>query len=54
MSTRIRTRALAAFIAVTTGALVLLASPAQAAPRGNPGQSCWLDSGTGITPMFRG
>ncbi len=52
MSTRIRTRALAAFIAVTTGALVLLAGPAQATTRDKPGQSCWLDSGTGITRCF--
>jgi hypothetical protein len=52
MSTRIRTRALAAFIAVTTGALVLIAAPAQAATRDKPGQSCWLDTGTGITRCF--
>lgn len=52
MSIRIRTRALAAFIAVTTGALVLLAAPAQAAPGGNPVQSCWLDSDTGVVRCF--
>ena len=52
MSTRIRTRALAAFFAVTTGALVLLAAPAQAETKDAPGQSCWLDTGTGITRCF--
>jgi hypothetical protein len=52
MSTRIRTRALAAIFAVTTGAFVLIGAPAQAASGGNPGQSCWLDSGTGVTRCF--
>lgn len=52
MSNRIRTRVLAAIIAVTTGALVLIAGPAQAAPHGKPGEACWLDSGTGITRCF--
>jgi hypothetical protein len=52
MSTRIRFRALAAFFAVTTGALVLTAAPAQAEPRDNPGQSCWLDTSTSITRCF--
>jgi hypothetical protein len=52
MSIRIRTRALAAFFAVTTGALVLIAAPAQAAPGGNPDQSCWLDSDTGVVRCF--
>jgi len=52
MSTRIRTRALAAFFAVTTGALLLLAAPAQAEPRGNPGQTCWLNSDTGVVRCF--
>jgi hypothetical protein len=52
MSTPIRNRALAAFFAVTTGALVLIAAPAQAAPGGDPVQSCWLDSDTGIVRCF--
>jgi hypothetical protein len=52
MSTRIRTRALAAFFAVTTGALALIAAPAQADTPDKPGQFCWLDTGTGITRCF--
>ncbi len=52
MSTRIRTRALAAFFAVTTGALVLIGAPAQAASAGDPGQSCWLNADTGVTRCF--
>lgn len=52
MSTRIRTRALAAFFAVTTGALILIAAPAQAGSRDNPAESCWLDSDTRIVQCF--
>ena len=52
MSIRIRTRAIAALFAVTTGALVLIGAPAQAASGGSPGQSCWLDSGTGVVRCF--
>jgi hypothetical protein len=51
MSTRIRTRALAAIFAVTTGALALIAAPAQADTK-DTSEACWLDLGTGVTRCF--
>jgi len=49
-----RIRALAAFIAVTTGALLLMAGPAQAATASDDkaDEVCWLDSDTGISRCF--
>jgi hypothetical protein len=52
MSTRIRTRALAAFFAVTTGALVLIAGPAQAESKENPAEACWLNADSGVVRCF--
>jgi hypothetical protein len=53
MSSTTRNRALAAFIAVTTGVLLLVASPAQAATAPDKtDEVCWLDSDTGITQCF--
>jgi hypothetical protein len=54
MSSTTRNRALAAFIAVTTGALLFVTSPAQAATASDKdaGDICWLDSDTDITQCF--
>ncbi|MEO5921669.1 MAG: hypothetical protein ABIQ01_11065 [Pseudolysinimonas sp.] len=52
MSTRFRTRALAAIFAVTTGALALIATPAQAGPRDDPDRSCWLNADTSVVQCF--
>jgi hypothetical protein len=51
MSTRIRTRALAAFFAVTTGALLLVGAPAQAASKDSP-DACWLNADSGVVRCF--
>jgi hypothetical protein len=53
MSISTRSRALAAFFAVTTGALLLLAGPAQAAASDKgSGDACWANADTGITQCF--
>ncbi|MEQ1737367.1 MAG: hypothetical protein ABL886_13305 [Rhodoglobus sp.] len=52
MSTRIRTRALAAILAVTTGALILIAAPAQADTKKDADGACWLDTSTDVTLCF--
>jgi len=52
MSVHTRIRALAAIFAVTTGALVMSAAPAHAAPSGRSGDACWLDSSTAVTRCF--
>lgn len=52
MSVQTRIRALAAIFAVTTGALVLIATPAQAASSGRSDDACWINADTGVTRCF--
>jgi hypothetical protein len=55
MSISTRSRALAAFIAVTTGALLLVAGPTQAATASdkNAGNDvCWINADTGVSQCF--
>jgi len=55
MSSTIRIRALAAFFAVTTGALLITAGPAQATGSARAGfgdEACWLNVDTSILQCF--